>query len=1067
MLPPKLFDRAADELLADAQSLVPVFTPEWTGAADPDDAGHALLVLSARLIELVAERVNRVPEKNLLAFLDVVGVEQSPGLPAEVPVTFLLSSRTVNGEQIPAGTQVATTQSETADAQVFETRNAFFATPAVLRHTLNVIPAADLYAAVPPLPMPPSPSDVSDTSTALDILTGTATGLLPVPHDLFLASKTLFAREGAADIALTFTIANASPSVFNNAGLRWQRFDAKAKQWIDIANVTYPNVTNAAATVLFTGFQGTDKSALDGDEDAWIVARMKVAPASLPGLPVVSQIVGSVATAQAPPAAPDAALFNDIPLDLSKPARPFGERPRYGDAFHLGSAKAFGADVATVTLRVTLRVYTTTELQAIFASFTTGNNTSITTTVEWQYLAAGGVWKTIPNATFTHTLTVTGATPPTITQSVGQNVRNFTLFGTIGTSTPIDISFAVPADMATGKVGGIDSRWVRAVLRSTDPYGRDGFVKVSGTTVTPFGPTFVPPIIENIELVYQYSTSSVALDRITTANNFELAKRVAPVFNAGPLTPFVPLAAYAPVAPPVTGPAFLGGMPAVYLAFDRSLGTAFISLLLTLVEPTSAAELMPETGNPRVVWEYFAAGNTWRTLDVRDGTAELTSTGVVRFAAPADSVSLTVFPQLTGTQPLFWYRARLQSGTFTTAPRLAAVLVNTVMADNQQTVRGDWILTSGSGEQNQEATILRRPVLAGSIWVREDEIPSDAELDEIIQELRQRALDEGEPGTIERADVLELRTNAAGDQEAWVRWLRVPNFQVSGPRSRHYTLNPTSGTTMFGDDRFGLIPPVGKDNIVVRGLRSGGGEASNRLAAPLAVKELKSSLPFVDQVFNLTNAVGGTDPWSFEQIFELGPQTIKNRGRAVSVEDYEWVTMAAFGQAARTKTLATKKPGPGGTLVFKPGAVSIIVVPKGSERTPQPPRGLLRRIEAYLRQRAFGAIIAEIYALPPVYTEVSIAASVQPRNPEETNVVQRRIVEALEAFFHPLTGGERRQGWPFGRSVHISEVFAVIERSEGVDHVATVSFIDAPGQVRFDVGENALVASGTHQITMV
>jgi len=211
----------------------------------------------------------------------------------------------------------------------------------------------------------------------------------------------------------------------------------------------------------------------------------------------------------------------------------------------------------------------------------------------------------------------------------------------------------------------------------------------------------------------------------------------------------------------------------------------------------------------------------------------------------------------------------------------------------------------------------------------------------------------------------------------------------------------------------------------------------------------------------------GTDSWTFDQILDLGPQVIKNRGRAVSVEDYEWVTMAAFGQVARAKALATKMPAPGGVLAFKPGAVSIIVVPKGAERMPQPPRGLLRRIEAYLRQRAFGTILAEIFALPPVYTEVSIAASVHLAHPEERSVVERRVVQALEAFFHPLTGGERREGWPFGRSVHISEVFAVIERVDGVGHVQAASFVAAPGASRFDVSENALVASGSHQIVMV
>ena len=44
---------------------------------------------------------------------------------------------------------------------------------------------------------------------------------------------------------------------------------------------------------------------------------------------------------------------------------------------------------------------------------------------------------------------------------------------------------------------------------------------------------------------------------------------------------------------------------------------------------------------------------------------------------------------------------------------------------------------------------------------------------------------------------------------------------------------------------------------MVRELRAGGGETANRVAVPLAIKELKTSLPFIDQVFN----VAGRGRW--------------------------------------------------------------------------------------------------------------------------------------------------------------------------------------------------------------
>jgi hypothetical protein len=1069
MQSPKLFDRGLNQLIEDGQALAQLYTPEWTAFADRQDAGHGLIELAARLVELLAERVNRVPEKNLLAFLDLVGVERGAGVPAEAPVTFLLSNRSEEGALVPAGTQVATTQTESANAQVFETRDQFFATPARLVSAINLLPASDQYAVVPPLPLPPKPADLQ-SAAGIEILSPEASGLSAVEHALYLASATLFARKEAADIRLEFTVANSTRAVFSSAFLAWQRFDSETKQWTDIANVAYGQSGTDRVAVTFSALPGTGKSSIAGDEDAWIVCRLKTAPSDAPALPRIGGLVGFVATALAPTTFPVALVFNATPLDGSKPVFPFGERPRYGDAFYIASDKAFAPDIETATVHITLRPYTTADLQAIFASVVA--NTTITTRIAWQYLAAGGEWKTIQS--FTHVLEVTAPTAannqPTFrqlgaTQQPATTAeKNATLFGTIGGSAVVDFTFAPPADAAAGEVGGVSSHWLRAVLLSQAPYGRDGFVRLNtNNTLTVVGPTFIPPIIETIAIDYQYSASPVALDRITTSNNFEIVKLQPPFFDQGKtFFPFIPLGDYAPGD--ATG--FLGGSSAIYLSFDRAFGTAFISLLMLFLEPQGSADLVPETGNPQVVWEYLTAGKAWRPLDIQDGTADLTSSGIVGFLAPTDTVAEALFSQLTGGAPLYWYRARLQSGTYATVPRLKAVVLNTVMADNQQTLHDDWVLASGSGEPDQRATILRRPVLAGDIWIRENELPSEAERDALLQELTQLAIEEGAEMP-DLADAIEPRPLPDGDREIWVRWLRVPNFRASGPRSRHYTLEAVTGQVTFGNGRdAGLTPPIGKDNIVVRGLRAGGGEQANVDAVPLAIKELKTSLPFIDKVFNLSGAVGGADPWTLDQISELGPQAIKNRRRAVSTEDFESITLETFSQIARAKCLATRAPA-NGKPVFKPGAVSVIVMPKGTERMPQPSKALLRRIEEFLRRHALGAIASDIHALPPVYLPVAIAAKVHTAKPQDASLVERRVVQALDTFFHPLFGGEHGDGWPFGRSVYISEVFAVIERVQGVDHVVEATFVDQPALSRMDVDENVLVASGTHQIAIV
>ena len=1073
MEPPKLHDRALGDLIAEGEVLANQYcaaeAPAWTGFTDANDPGRALIVLGARLVEVLAERVNRVPEKNLLAFLDLVGVERAPGMPAEAPVTFLLSARSEAGQQVPAGIQVATTQSEGADAQVFETRTAFFATPAQLVHTVSLVAAADLFGSLAPLALPPKPEALTDTAGTMPIMSGQACGLQQVEHALYVASPALFARKEQTDVVLEFMVTNGNHAVFDDRFLVWQRFDDERKAWIDIRNVTYSLAGSDRVSVMISAFPGTAKSDVFRDNDAWIVARLRTAPRQAPALPIVGNLQGFITTPQPPVIAADAAAVNDTAVDLSKPVFPFGERPRYGDAFHIVSDRGFAPDVGNATIHFTIRPYTVADLQGIFATIL--EDTTITTKIEWQYLAASGEWKTI--RTVSHNLAVTKGNPPTFqqrgaTQQPATNdEKNATLFGTIGEASPIiDFTFSPAADAAAGKVGGVTGHWVRAVLRSQNPYGRDGFVKITNNVPQAVDPTFIPPVIEKIAIEYNLTTSAIEVDRITAANNFEFRKLDKPFFVSGSgFAPFVPLEDYAPFATP----GFLGDGPALYLSFDRKFGNAFISLFVALREPRDAAHLAPETGNPHIVWEYLAESLSWKPLDIQDGTTDLTSSGIIAFQAPPDSGAQILFPLLTNGAPLYWYRARLQSGTYATPPQLRAVVLNSVMADNHETIGRDWVLASGSGEPNQTVTILRRPMLAGEIWVRENEVPSDAERQELVAELTERAIEEGAPSLPSEADVLDLRpaVAAADERQVWVLWLRVPNFESSGPRSRHYTLEPVTGEVTFGGVDGGLIPPIGKDNIVVRGLRSGGGETANQAAVPLAIKELKTSLPFIDKVFNLQAAVGGADPWSLDNIFELGPQALKNRGRAVTTEDYVWITISNFSEVARARCLAIRAPSPDGSLIVKPGAVSVIIVPKGSDSAPQPTKGLLRRIEAFLRRNALGVIADEIHALPPGYQPIAIAAKVHPEKPEEASLIERRVIQALEAFFHPLTGGEQGQGWPFGRSVYISEVFAVIERTDGVDHVVDAAFVGQPNLPRIDVGENVLVASGAHQIAIV
>ena len=91
MIPaPNLDDRTHADIVEEAMRLIPQYCPEWTNhnAADP---GITLIELFAWMTEMVVYRLNKVTDKNFLAFLDLMGVDLQPPHPARTLLRFNLS----------------------------------------------------------------------------------------------------------------------------------------------------------------------------------------------------------------------------------------------------------------------------------------------------------------------------------------------------------------------------------------------------------------------------------------------------------------------------------------------------------------------------------------------------------------------------------------------------------------------------------------------------------------------------------------------------------------------------------------------------------------------------------------------------------------------------------------------------------------------------------------------------------------------------------------------------------------------------------------------------------------
>jgi predicted phage baseplate assembly protein len=133
---PKLDDRLFQDLVDEAKKRIPHYTSKWTDH-NVSDPGVTLIELFAWLTETTLYRLNRIPERHYVKFLEMLGITLQAPVPARAPVTFWLSAAVEADVVIPGGTEVASTQTETERSIVFTTDEDFTITAPLFQQALS------------------------------------------------------------------------------------------------------------------------------------------------------------------------------------------------------------------------------------------------------------------------------------------------------------------------------------------------------------------------------------------------------------------------------------------------------------------------------------------------------------------------------------------------------------------------------------------------------------------------------------------------------------------------------------------------------------------------------------------------------------------------------------------------------------------------------------------------------------------------------------------------------------------------------------------------------------------
>jgi hypothetical protein len=476
-----------------------------------------------------------------------------------------------------------------------------------------------------------------------------------------------------------------------------------------------------------------------------------------------------------------------------------------------------------------------------------------------------------------------------------------------------------------------------------------------------------------------------------------------------------------------------------------------------------------ETKGPALLWEYFN-GAAWEELSVEDETRNFRVPGILSFIGAEESQPLARF----GSE-LHFIRARLKEDGPPGEPAINGIFPNAVWASQQRTLN-DAFLGLSTGMANQVLPFAQIPVLAGErIEVRELSGPrANVEWRIVAQEVAN-----DDPNVIREFEEMLAREGmqlefTRGD----LRLRRDKNKKVTEVwvhwiEQPHFFDSGPEDRHYVIDRARGLVFFGDGDNgkipppqAQVVSRQHKSGGGLTGNVALNGIKQLLSGIPGVQQVFNPRAAEGGADAETLERCSVRAPLTIRHRGRAISPPDYETLAREASPAVAFVRAIATRNAS-GRPL---PGWVTLLVIPQNEDPRPWPSFGLRQHILKYIEERAPAELVGtgQIYVTGPDYLPIDVNATIAPVDPAEAGTVEKAARQALEDFFHPLRGGPDRRGWDLGRNVYMSDVAAVLERVNGVDYVKELA-LSVRGNLlgeQVRVGDDQVVVAGVIRLKL-
>jgi len=179
--------------------------------------------------------------------------------------------------------------------------------------------------------------------------------------------------------------------------------------------------------------------------------------------------------------------------------------------------------------------------------------------------------------------------------------------------------------------------------------------------------------------------------------------------------------------------------------------------------------------------------------------------------------------------------------------------------------------------------------------------------------------------------------------------------------------------------------------------------------------------------------------WKPKQALDLevrdSLRVLRERNRAVTTEDYEFLAMRASASVQRAKCLARRNLEARTEALRQtdaPGQISVIVLPSAANCDTG---AVCQAVRDDLEPRR--SLTTRLHVVGPSFVPITSGVVVVRRSDVAKDILATRVRDRVVAWLEPILGGAG-SGWPFGRAVMVSELVRVVEDVDGVDYIGGV-----------------------------